>query len=143
MLDLLKIKGFLPIIIVNGTLFGGFQIINLAIAWLVLDITDSPLMVGLVNSSVAFAVLFLSPLGGAIADLRDRKKTALESRMLVAIVASVTSLIVILDIYEVWHFVILGILLGGFLDYGNAAFQVLIFDLVGVNNFTRANSINT
>ena len=143
MLDLLKIKGFLPIIIVNGTLFGGFQIRNLAIAWLVLDITDSPLLVGLVNSSVAFAVLFLSPLGGAIADLRDRKKTALESRMLVAIVACVTSLIVILDIYEIWHFVILGILLGGFLAYGNAAFQALIFDLVGVNNFTRANSINT
>ena len=44
---------------------------QIAVAWLVLDLTDSPTMVGLVFGARSLPSLFLSPLGGVIADRAD------------------------------------------------------------------------
>ena len=56
-------------------------------SWLVLELTDSSFLVGLVNAMPAMALLVLSPIGGVIADRYDRRLVALYGRLVVAIMS--------------------------------------------------------
>ena len=143
MLKLLRTDGFLAYVVANGATFAGFQVRNIAQSWLILELTNSSFMVGLINSLTHFTILILSVPGGMIADRINRKQTSLISRFSVALVAVVTAALVFTDYIQLWHLVIACILLGFALAYGNSSFEALMFDLVGRVNFYRAVSFNT
>ena len=143
MLKLLQTDGFLAYVLANGATFAGFQVRNIAQSWLILELTNSSFMVGVINSLTHFTILICSVPGGMIADRINRKQTSLISRFSVALVAVVTAAFVFTDYIQLWHLVIACILLGFALGYGNSSFEALMFDLVGRVNFYRAVSFNT
>ncbi|HJP28216.1 MAG TPA: MFS transporter, partial [Dehalococcoidia bacterium] len=54
--------------------FTGFNMQMLIRGWMMYDLTHSPLMVTMVTAAMMMPMLFLSLVGGALADRVDRKK---------------------------------------------------------------------
>lgn len=104
----------------NFRLFVGGQSLSLigtwiqmiAMTWLVYRLTDSPMMLGVVGFSGQIPAFILGPIAGVLADRWDRHKILLITQSLALVQALLLSLIVFLNIVEVWHLIILSIFLG-------------------------------
>jgi MFS family permease len=75
----------------------------LAAAWLVLDLTDSPLMVGLVNGLAAAPSIVLSLFGGALTDRVDRRRMLIGALASWSVLAAVTGALGVSGVIEWWH----------------------------------------
>lgn len=137
------IRGYPWLLLANASAFVGFNIRNMGQAWLVLEETDSAFMVGLVNAMPALALLFLSPIGGVIADRYNRRTIALRGRFLVSLNTFLVAYLVSSGNIEVWHLIVTGILLGVAFALSNPATQTIVMDIVGRERMVSAQSLNT
>ncbi len=104
---------------------------NVVLGWVVLEMTDSPFMVGLTMGIRAAPGFFLGITAGTISDLVDRRKFM---RLLMALAALVTltmGLLLVSGNIELWHLLAIPILSGTIHMMFNTAKQSLVFDLVG------------
>lgn len=62
---------------------GGQSIVR---AWLAFKLTDSEFALGMVMSAVAIPMFFLGPLGGVLADRRDRRNMIVSRQLVVFLV---------------------------------------------------------
>ena len=76
---------------------------HIAMFWLVLELTGSPLLVGLTGLSNAVPGIVFSFLGGALADRTDRRRLLLLAQAAQAILYLGLGVIVALGLAEVWH----------------------------------------
>ena len=113
----------------------------LAQGWLILRLTDSALMVGLIAATAALPLFLFSLIGGAIGDSLNR-------RYIVAINWTLTSLLMILmayllfaDMAKVWHVFGIVFLTATFQALGTPARQALIPELVPQANIMSAVSL--
>jgi MFS family permease len=134
--------GFPWLIMANGAMFVGFQMRNMGQAWLVLDLTDSAFLVGLVNAMPSMALLVLSPLGGVLADRFNKRTVALRGRFFVMLVSFIVAFIVASGEVQVWHLLITGLLLGTAFALSNPASQTIVMDVVGRERMISAISLN-
>jgi len=112
-------------------------------SWLVLELTDSSFLVGLVNAMPAMALLVLSPIGGVIADRYDRRLIALYGRLSVALVSFFVAFLVSSGSVEWWHLMVTGVLIGIAFALSNPASQTIVMDVVGRERMVSAQSLNT
>jgi MFS family permease len=80
--------------------------------WLMHSLTDSPLMVGLVNTATLGPVLLFSIWGGAIADRVNRLKLVQATRGLFALLALLTGILVATGVAQPWHVIAISVLTG-------------------------------
>lgn len=137
------IAGFPFLLFSNSANFIGFQVRNMAQAWLTLEMTNSTFYVGLVNAIPAFVVMALSAFGGVAADRFGRRGIVLSGRLVVAAVSMLAAYLVAADLVRVWHLLLLGLILGGGLAFSNPASQTIVMDLVGRERMISATSLNT
>ena len=71
--------------------------------WLMHQLTDSPLMVGLVSTASLGPVLLFSVWGGAIADRVNRLRLVRWTRGMFAALAVLTGLLIFTDVIQAWH----------------------------------------
>ena len=72
----------------------GFWMQNLAQGWLVLKLTDRPIMLGLVGAFFAVPNILLSLVGGVYADRLDRRRLLLATRSVGAVVSLATAALI-------------------------------------------------
>ena len=111
------------------------------IGWLTLEVTDSPLMVGIVTAA-KMAGYLAAPFMGVVADRVDRRLLLIIAAGVNLIVAALMLLLVALDSLALWHIIVLA-LAGSFtwaLD--NPTRQALVPDLVGKDALTNAIALN-
>ena len=110
--------------------------------WLVLDLTDSTIFVGLAAGCGGLGMLITSLLAGSIVDRVDRKKILALSHFIL----SITFLVVVLFIWtgsiNIWI-----LLLTTFIDGSCTSFRfvcggTITMDLVGAKDLSRATAIN-
>jgi MFS family permease len=142
-LGVFAIQGYPWLLLANASAFVGFNIRNMGQAWLVLDLTDSAFLVGLVNAMPAMALLILSPLGGLFADRFNRRTVALRGRFFVALNSFLVAYLVSTGNAEVWHLLITGFLLGIAFALSNPSTQTIVMDIVGRDRMVSAQSLNT
>ena len=80
--------------------------------WLMHSLTDSTLMVGLVNTATLGPVLLFSIWGGAIADRVNRLKLVRITRGMFAVLAFLTGMLIAIGEVEPWHVVAISIVTG-------------------------------
>jgi MFS family permease len=73
--------------------------------WLMHSLTDSPLMVGLVNTATLGPVLLFSVWGGTIADRVNRLRLVQATRGLFAFLALLTAVLVATGVVQPWHII--------------------------------------
>jgi len=130
----------------NFRLFWGGQLVSLtgtwmatvAQAWLVLQLTNDPLVLGVVAAAQFAPVLVLGLLGGVIADTVPKRRALIALQASMCLIAFVLAALVATDVVEVWMVV----LLAGALGIANAiempTRQAFVFEMVGRADIANA-----
>lgn len=110
-------------------------------SWVIFEITQSQLWVGLVAGARAIPFLFFALLGGVISDRFGRKNLMIGSLSLFAIAAAITAILIANELLVAWHMIAVSLIgaIGGAL-YG-PAFFALVADIVHSDRLSNANGI--
>ncbi|MDP6494949.1 MAG: MFS transporter [Dehalococcoidia bacterium] len=118
----------------NSTGFIGEQVV---LGWLVLELSDSPLMVGAALALRMAPFLLLGVIAGAIADRVDRRKLLRGVSISMAALSAVISLIIMLDLVALWHLLLITFAGGCLRAMHQPARQSFAYDIVGPNNLVN------
>jgi MFS family permease len=112
-------------------------------AWLVLELTQSPFQLGLVNALQFLPVLLLSPVGGAVTDRLRKRHIILTTQATMMVQAFVLAALVGSGHVRYWHVAVLAAVygLGRALDI--PARQAFVTDLVGRADLPNAVALNS
>jgi len=115
---------------------------NVASGWLVLQLTNSPLWLGLLGLSFALPMVFLPPLAGAVADRVHRIRLLLFTQSMQMLTALVLAVLTWMGRIQVWHILLATFVGAALLAFDNPARQALIPDLVQPGDLLNALSLN-
>ena len=104
---------------------------HVASGWLVLEMTDSAFMVGVAAAARMAPFFFLGILSGAIADRVDRRTCLRVASLTAGIVALVTALVLLTDVAQVWHIILLACAAGAAFSFTMTIRQSYTYDIVG------------
>lgn len=129
----LKLRDFKLLII--ATFFGSVtRGENVVLGWLVLEMTDSPLMVGLAMGIRQAPALLLGITAGTISDLIDRRKLMRMLTTLSVLTALMVGFLLTSGRAQLWHLLLIPALSGTIDMMFNTTKQSFVFDLVGREN---------
>jgi len=110
---------------------------------LILQLTDSPLQVGLVVATRMVPMLFFGLLAGVIADRVDRKRILLATQSVTAAVHFLMAVLVLSGVIEPWHVFATTFVSGTSMAFNQPARQSLIPTLVPREALLNAVALNT
>src|SRR5512139_1296949 len=84
---------------------------TIVVAWLVLEMTQSPFWVGLVGA-MRFAGVVLTPLTGMLADRFSRRNLLVYSQALGFFLVAFVLVLLLAGLIEVWHIIVFTLLRG-------------------------------
>ncbi|HXH81527.1 MAG TPA: MFS transporter, partial [Candidatus Tectomicrobia bacterium] len=132
-------------------LFWGAQLVSLvgtwmqsvAQSWLVLQLTPSPLLLGLVGALQFTPVLLLSFPAGVIADRFPKRRLLLLSQGLLCVQATALAALVWTGHVAYWHVALLAAVYGTGNALDTPARQAFVIDLVGKDDLMNAIALNS
>ena len=126
-----------------SSIFSGFaqQMEAVVLAWYVLTLTDSPLLVGFVTTSRQAATLF-GAFTGTIADRLSRRGIVISAQSFMALLAFVMTLLVVSNNIETWHIFLATALTGLARIFDMPARQALVADSVPLAKVSNAVALN-
>ena len=110
---------------------------QVALSWLVWELTKDPLMLGLINGARAIPFL-LSPLGGVAADRIDRKLLMLVTQVAVMVLSACMAVLLFLDVIQLWMVFAFTMLSGLTWAFNQPVRQAIVPNLVPRNEITNA-----
>lgn len=130
-------------------LFAGGQAISMlgtfaqttAQSYVVYQMTQSTTLLGVVNALAFVPLLLLGPLAGAWSDRLDRRQLLLISQSIAAGLAVVMALLLQYNALQVWHILVLTLVLGVINALDLPAQSALVGDIVGSAEVRKAASI--
>lgn len=116
---------------------------NVANGWLVLQLTDSPLWLGLLGLSFALPMILIPPFAGVVVDRVHRIRLLYITQSLQMLTAIALAILTWTGLIQTWH-ILLGAFIGAAaLAFDNPARQALIPDLVEPRDLLNALSLNS
>jgi len=116
---------------------------NVAQAWLVLQLTNSPFKLGLLATLQFSPVLLFSIVSGAVADRLPKRPLLVATQMTLACQALLLALLVATGHVEYWHVAVLGLALGFANVVDQPARQSFVMELVGRADVSSAVALNS
>lgn len=127
----------------NGFAYMGMRVRDMAIAWLVLDMTDSSLWVGVVNGVPTISVVVMSLLGGVLADRIDRRLLLLWSRFSLGVLMYLTGFLISSGSVELWHLIAIAFVAVGVIGADMPIGRTMVLDIVGKDRLVNATSLSS
>jgi MFS family permease len=112
-------------------------------SWLVYRLTDSPLMLGVVSFAPLVPVIPISLLGGVISDRFPRRRLILITETVLLLQALAMAVLRWLDVIQVWHVILLSVVLGAAAALEQPARLALVADTVDKEDLTSAVALNS
>jgi MFS family permease len=139
--DVLADAQFRALVISQATFDLGIFMRGAAASWVVFELTQSQLWIGLVAGVRAIPIFALALLGGVISDRFGRRNLMIAAGALIAAASAVTAILISTELLVAWHMIVVSIIggIGGAL-YG-PAFYALIADIVRSDRLSNANGI--
>lgn len=122
--------GFRRLWVANLTSMMGFWMLLVSQGWLVVAMTDSPFMLGVLAFFRSIPMLVLSPLGGILADRVRKTSLLLAAQGIMAATDLTIGVLVLLGRVEIWHLAVAGVSVGSAFALSMPARTALISDLV-------------
>ncbi|NJO07296.1 MAG: MFS transporter, partial [Chloroflexaceae bacterium] len=116
---------------------------NVAQGWLVLRMTDSALLLGIVAASASLPVLLLSVPAGALADQIPRRTVLLAAHASGIVLALLLAGLTFTNTVEVWHIIVLAALSGATRAIEAPARQAFTIEMVGKEDLLNAIALNS
>ncbi|MEH2347656.1 MAG: MFS transporter [Nostoc sp.] len=130
LLPALRSKNYQLFFAGQGISLIGTWMTQLATIWLVYDLTNSPLMLGVVGFSSQIPSFFLAPFGGVFVDRFSRYRTLISTQVLAMIQSLTLAVLALTGVIQVWHIIALS-LCQGFINALDApARQAFVPELV-------------
>lgn len=98
--------------------------------WLVLELTNSPVLLGLIGAIAGLPVLFLAAVAGVLADRLDRRKMLAGGYWIAATLAAMLALLTTLGVVEYWHVAVIALLGGIVITVQMPAGQAIVSSIV-------------
>jgi MFS family permease len=112
-------------------------------AWLVTELTNSEFRVALVAAFQFMPVLFLSLIGGMIADRLPKRNLLVLTQIASAGLAAILAVLVWVDRVELWHVYVLALCLGVVNAFDLPARQAFLVEMVGKEDLVNAVALNS
>ncbi|HZO73802.1 MAG TPA: MFS transporter [Ktedonobacteraceae bacterium] len=148
-------KGFLRAFVAlrhrNFRLFWGGQLISLigtwmqttGQAWLVLQLTHSAWILGLVGALQFLPVMFLALFGGVLADRLPKRRVLLFTQSSAMVQAAILWILVATNTVQLWHVMVLASLLGLTSSLDMPTRQAFVVEMVGRDDLPNAIALNS
>src|SRR5881227_350829 len=111
--------------------------------WLVFELSNSPLWLGVDGFMSTAPGLVLTLAGGVFADLIDRRKLLIYTQIVAGISALVLGLLVATGVVQVWMILGLSFVTGCCMAIAGPSYMALVFDLVGHEDLANAIALNS
>ncbi len=121
-----------------GTLMQTF-----AQAWLVLQLTKSPFLLGLDSFLGSIPIVLFSLVGGVFADRTERQKLLLGSQFVQMACAFLLASLFATGVIKIWHILMLSFIVGTAQSFGGPAYSALIPTLVKTEDLPNAIALNS
>lgn len=116
---------------------------QVALGWLVLDLTGSATYLGMVGFARGIPMLFMSLPAGVLADRVDRRKLLLVAQLAAALMALVLAVLVVTGLVQPWHVLVTSFLSGTAMAFIFPVRQALVPSLVPRENLQNAVALNS
>jgi predicted MFS family arabinose efflux permease len=116
---------------------------RVAQAWLVLVLTNDPLMLGVLASAQYGPILVFGLFGGVVADALPKLRTLIVTQAISLVLALALGILSLTGLVEVWHVVGLALLLGLTNVIDLPTRQSFFYEMVGRDDLTSAVALNS
>jgi MFS family permease len=124
-----------------GTLGGWMQ--TTAQGWLVLELTDSPALLGVTSAVQSAPVLFFSMVAGVLADRVDLRRLLVATQASGALLAGALAVLTSTGVVQFWHVVVIAGLAGSAQAFGMPAYQAVVSTIVDRSAIGNAIALNS
>ncbi len=121
---------------------GGMWVQQVAVGWLVLQMTDSPVALGATQAARMLPSLLFGLTSGVVADRFERRSLLAYVGALSAVSSAGLALLASAGRLELWHVLLLTFVFGSCRAFEWPAAQALIYDLVGPEEALKGVSLN-
>ena len=136
-------RGYLCLWLANFLLYTSRWMQMTLLAWLILDLTDSPLLVALVGFFSSAPMFLLGLVGGVLAD-RVRRQRLLSITQGTNVMSSFTlTLLLSTGAFQVWHAYIAILITGACWALDIPSRRAVIYDLLGLEGVTNAVALDS
>jgi len=111
--------------------------------WLVLELTDSPGLLGLTSAAGAAPILFLTLFAGVLADRFDRRRVLVATQLAAATLAAILAFLTMTRLVQFWHVVAIAFLSGAVGALAMPAFQAIVSTIVDRRAIGSAVALNS
>ena len=109
----------------------GMGMEHVALGWVVLELTDSPFMVGVASAARMAPFFFLGIVSGAVADKVERRIFLRLVSGAGALLACITAMVLFSETFHVWPIIVLATAMGCVWAFTITMRQAYTFDIVG------------
>lgn len=135
----------------NYQLYFGGQLVSvigtwmqvIAQAWVVYQISHSELLLGVVSFASAVPALIISPFGGVVVDTVPKRRLLVATQAGLMLLAFATAALSFTKLLEVWHLVVLAVLMGVINSFDAPARQAFVVEMVGREDLPNAVALNS
>lgn len=114
---------------------------GVAQSWLVLELTDSPLLLGLTGLTYAAPTIALTLLGGVIADRADRRRIMILSQCASALTFLLLATLIVFEWVTLWHVLVAAFLSGCVRAFDRPSRMALLPQMVPKEDIANAVAI--
>ncbi len=111
---------------------------GIAQSWLVLELTNSPLLLGLTGLAFAAPTIVLTLLGGVIADRTERKRIMILSQVGSAVIFFILATLVVTRWIALWHVMVLAVISGSIKAFDRPSRMALLPQMVPKEDIANA-----
>jgi MFS family permease len=116
---------------------------QVAQAWLVLELTGDPVLLGVVAAANFLPVMFLGLFGGAVADAIPKRTGLLVTQSISLVQATILAILTVLGVAEVWQIIALALVLGAVNAFDMPIRQAMTVEMVGREDVAAAVALNS
>lgn len=106
--------------------------------WLLYELTDSPVQLGLVQGIQAIPILVLSPIAGSVADRYPRKRQLVVAQLLAGLMYAVLALLIMAGRIQPWHVYATAFAMAIVQTFHQPARAAMVADAVPPSHLTNA-----
>lgn len=122
---------------------GGQWVLQIALGWLMLDLTNSEFWVGMVGFAGGIPILLFSIPAGILIDRVDRRGILIACQAALAVLGVVLVVLVVLGLAAAWHLLVAAFLNGIMMTVNKTTRQVIVADTVERVDLPAAIALNS
>ena len=143
MLAALKFREYRIFWLGNATSNIGIYMLFAGRLWLMHELTDSKIMLGILTFASAVPILLFSMWGGVVADRVNRVRLVTITRALFGVTAILTGLLIAFEVILPWHLILISLINGVLLSFDIPSRQAMVPNLLPREHLINAYALQS